>query len=63
MLTSFNEPTAGLGCHATEENTTITFFTRNVKFNLLKWMNSGDFWKTTLRGQHIALKRGHETNF
>ena len=36
------------------------FFTRNVKFNLLKWMNSGDFWKITLRGQHIALQRGHE---
>ena len=52
-----------LGFHATEKNTTITFFTRNVKFNLLKWMNSGDFWKITLRGQHIALQRGHETTF
>ena len=55
MLTSFNEPTAGLGFHATEKIAIITFITRNVKFNLLKWMNSGDFWKITLRGQHIAF--------
>ena len=57
------KPTLVLGFHATKKNTAITFFTRNVKFNLLKWMNSGDFWKITLRGQHIALQRGHEKNF
>ena len=56
-------PLLVLGFHATEKIAIITFFIRNVKFNLLKWMNSGDFWKITLRGQHIALQRGHETNF
>ena len=56
-------PLLVLGFHATEKILQSLFFTRNVKFNLLKWMNSGDFWKITLRGQHITLQIGHEKNF
>ena len=63
MLTSFDELTAGFRVSCNGKNCYNHLFTRNVKFNLLKWMNSGDFWKITLRGQHIALQRGHETTF
>ena len=34
MLTSFNEPTDGLGFHATEKNTTITFFYQECEVQL-----------------------------
>ena len=34
MLTSFNEPTAGLGFHATEKNTKITFFYQECEVQL-----------------------------
>ena len=34
MLTSFSEPTAGLGFHATEKHTTITFFYQECEVQL-----------------------------
>ena len=59
MLTSFNEPTAGLGCHATEKNSTITFFYQECEVQLAQMDEQRRLLENNLKRSVCCLYKEH----